>query len=49
MKRQRMTEEQRLAWHVFELEHELEVGGHNDGYVCWECWRLEDEARGQQR
>jgi len=41
----RMSEERRLALHIFDLEHELEVGGHNDGYSCLECWRLEDEGR----
>jgi hypothetical protein len=38
-------ESQRLAQRIFDLEHELGIGGHNDGYSCMECWRLEDEAR----
>ena len=33
---------------IFDLEHELEIGGHNDGYSCLECWRLEDEQRGRR-
>jgi hypothetical protein len=36
-----LSEQKRLAWHIFDLEHELEIGGHNDGYNCMECWRLE--------
>jgi hypothetical protein len=30
---------------IFDLEHQLEIGGHNDGYVCLQCWRQEDEQR----
>jgi len=37
-----LSEQKRLYWHIFDLEHELEIGGHNDGYSCMECWRLED-------
>jgi len=40
----KIDEQRRLFWHIFDLEHELEIGGHNDGYSCMECWRLEDEG-----
>lgn len=33
-----------MNWHIFDLEHALDVGGHNDGYSCMKCWRLEDET-----
>ena len=39
-----LSEERRLAWRIFDLEHELEIGGHNDGYSCLKCWQLEDEG-----
>lgn len=29
----RLSEAQRLFWHIFDLEHELEIGGHNDGWM----------------
>lgn len=39
-----MVEADRLAWHIFDLEHQLGIGGHNDGYNCMKCWANEDEG-----
>lgn len=37
-----LVEADRLAWHIFDLEHQLGIGGHNDGYNCMKCWASED-------
>lgn len=38
------SEKFRLAFRIFSLEHELGIGGHNGGYSCMKCWRLEEET-----
>jgi hypothetical protein len=37
------SEQLRLALSIFSLEHELSIGGHQNGYSCMKCWRMEDE------